>query len=419
MMRRRWSSQLACSAGPVRRIPAALCIGIAVAMGLDAAAQPSDVPGIGTDLLNAIPGASEEPQITPPAMQAEPPAPGSSVETVIPAPDVLAPPEPLAPPAPPATTPVSSDPQDMLAELWRLAVATGLTTLGYTEWLAELVQGGTPTPAPLDQAGRTREASAAWGDRTGPVTLGQAGRVVTTFGESIPTAFCSPLTVCYIELEPGEELTDTPSWGDTVRWQVAAKVQGSGPETIVLEIKPADDASSTNIVIPTDRRLYTITLVNDPSIHTPILSFHYPDTEAQQIAEAIAARAAEEREEAQAAAAAARAAEDARQARLAARGVETSTGALEADQLNFSFRIDGRAPFRPVRVFSDGERTYIDLHPDYRGELPAIVGGPGESNAALNTRVTRGGTRLVADRVIRDIWLQAGRTRIRIRGGRD
>lgn len=418
MMRRRWLSQFAGCADRVRGIPRVLCIGIAVTMSSDAPAQPTDVPGIGTDLLSGTPGPGDEERVTATAVGAETPMPPPSAETETPTLEVQPSPLPLALPALPAAEPLPGNPQDVLTEVWRQAVATGLTTLGYNEWIAELVQGGAPAPAPLNQASRTREASARWGDRTGPVTLGQAGRVVTSFGESIPTAFCSPLTVCYIELEPGEELTDTPSWGDTVRWQVTAKIQGNDPETIVLEIKPADDATSTNIVIPTDRRLYTISLVNDPLIHTPILSFHFPDTEARQIAEAIAAREAEEREAAEAAAAAARAAAEARQARLATRGVETSNGALEADQLNFSFQIDGRAPFRPVRVFSDGERTYIDLHPNYRGELPAIVAGPGESNAALNTRVTRGGTRLVADRVIRDIWLQAGRSRVRIRGGR-
>ena len=130
------------------------------------------------------------------------------------------------------------------------------------------------------QAGRTRAVSERWLNRSGPVALGRSGRVITTFGAAIPVAYCAPLTICYIELEPGEVLTDTPSWGDTARWQVAVKVQGSDPETLVLEVKPSDDAEITNLVIPTDRRLYTINLVNDPEIHTPILTFLYPDSEA-------------------------------------------------------------------------------------------------------------------------------------------
>ncbi len=238
---------------------------------------------------------------------------------------------------------------------------------------------------------------------------------MTTFGAAIPQALCSPLTVCYIELEKGEKLTDTPSWGDTARWQVVAKVQGRDPETVVLEVKPAEDAGHTNLVIPTDRRLYTISLVSDPDVHTPILSFRYPDSAARAAEAAIEERRKREAEEEAAATAAAEAVASARRARLDREGVSTAAGTRLVEDLDFGFRIDGDAPFRPVRVFADGNRTYIDLHPRYRGTLPAVIPGRGEENQALNTRVTEGGDRLVADRVISDIWLQAGRKRVRIR----
>ena len=331
---------------------------------------------------------------------------------------------------PPAeTAPAETPVREMLAGLWRAAVASGETTHGFEVWLAEALGGadgaaaGTgrsaapalPARMPSDQAGRTRLASERWLARAGPVALGDAGRVVTTFGSAIPTVFCAPLMVCYIELERGEVITGTPSWGDTARWQVGTKVQGFDPETVLVEVKPAADAQLTNIVIPTDRRVYTINLVNDPDVHTPILSFLYPDSAARAAAEAVAARdaeraearAAEDRRKAQAAAA--------RGAELARSGVTTQTGTVAAERLDFGFRVEGKAPFRPVRVFADGRRTYIDLHPEYRGAMPVIVAGPGEGNAALNTRVTRDGTRLVADRVITDIWLQSGRKRVRIR----
>ena len=307
----------------------------------------------------------------------------------------------------PAGTAASAevDPRAMLADLWRAAVGAGETTLGFDAWLAEAGLGpahtGPATPLPADQAGRTRAISERWLSRAGPVALGTAGRVVTVFGSAIPTAFCSPLLVCYIELEAGEVLTGTPSWGDSVRWQVLAKDQGLDPVTVVFEVKPAEDAGITNLVIPTDRRLYTINLVNDREVHTPILAFSYPDTAAREASEAIA------RADADAAAV--------RNAELARSGVQTDRGRVAAGDLDFGFRVDGRAAFRPVRVFADGSKTYIDLPPGFRGALPAIVAGPGETNAALNTRVAENGTRLVADRVITDIYLQSGRTRVRIR----
>ena len=335
------------------------------------------------------------------------------------APPTSAPQAPAAPAAPSAS-PAASSAQALLAGLWREAVASGETTLGFGAWLNETLgveSAGLQKPVdlPADQAGRTRAMSERWRARAGPVAVGAAGRVVTTFGAAIPTAFCAPLMVCYIELEPGEVLTNTPSMGDTVRWQVRVKSQGVDPETMVIEIKPSEDAQITNLVIPTDRRLYTINLVNDPQVHTPILSFLYPDSDERRIAQEIAARDARKAEAQAAATRKTQAAAAARAADLKRSGVPTATGAVPADRLDFGFRIEGRAPFRPVRVFADGRRTYIDLHPGYRGPLPVILAGPGEANKALNTRVTQGGTRLVADRVIADISLQHGKKRVRIR----
>lgn len=207
-------------------------------------------------------------------------------------------------PAISGSTVTPSDPLGDVRRRWRDAVAAGSTDLGFRAWVLSVLgpesgpvgpeadrprnlKNGPQTddagPAAKDnsraerpQAERTRDVSQRWRERAGPVALGDAGRVVTTYGASVPTAFCAPLIVCYIELEPGEVLTDTPSWGDTARWQVTVKVQGADPETMVLEIKPSEDAGLTNLVIPTDRRLYTIHLVNDPGVSTPILSFRYP-----------------------------------------------------------------------------------------------------------------------------------------------
>ncbi|MXW85600.1 MAG: hypothetical protein F4Z55_06675 [Boseongicola sp. SB0667_bin_21] len=103
-------------------------------------------------------------------------------------------------------------------------------------------------------------------------------RVVVTFGEDIPRAYCAPARPCHIELEPAEELTDNPSWGDTLGWQVTSRVHGRDPATVVVIAMPVPEAPTTSLVIPTDRRLYWIELVNSTVRHTAILSFKWPDT---------------------------------------------------------------------------------------------------------------------------------------------
>ena len=377
-----------------------------------AASQPASAPvaqdgGPAGPVLAEGTGSGQEPEPESVLEQAvaAAPAPETAPGAASGSPDLVAAAEP------------GQTPLELLKELWREAVASGETAEGFETWLSAELNPGPATAAPAtSQAARSREVAVAWDGRTSPVAAGPAGRVVTTFGEAIPVAHCSPLKVCYIELEPGEELTDTPSIGDSARWQFVPKIQGRAPaERVVIEIKPAQDAKDTNLVIPTDRRLYSISLVNDPDYHTPILAFRWPDSEARAAAEGIERRRAEELalEEATAAEAAGRA--EIRAAELARSGVPTESGASTAELLDFRFRVSGDAPFRPVRVFSDGARTYIDLHPSYRGALPAIVAGRGEGNAALNTRVSASGSRLVADRVLTDVWLQSGKQRVRIR----
>ena len=399
------------------RSSSAVAASLMLALAAGAVAQEGTgtnfLEGIETGTVGESPSISDgQPATEPPDGTGQPPLPVLEAEEAEP---VTEPEEPVTPPE--VTEEPPPGPRQLLMDLWREDVLGGRTALGFKEWLSEALapDEGAPNRSPGGQAARTRLVAQEWAERAGPVTLGAAGRVVTVYGEAIPTAHCSPLTVCYIELEPGERLTDTPSWGDTARWQVVAKIQGDDPETVVLEIKPAEDARTTNLVIPTDRRLYTIALVNDPEVHTPILAFRWPDSEARALAEEVARTAARKAAEVEARDAAERAETELREVRLDREGVPTAVGAAPAEILDFRFRLDGQAPFRPVRVFADAERTYIDLHPSYRGPLPAVVPGPGEGNDALNTRVTRDGTRLVADRHISDIWLQSGRKRVRIR----
>jgi type IV secretion system protein VirB9 len=85
--------------------------------------------------------------------------------------------------------------------------------------------------------------------------------------------------------------------------------------------------------------------------------------------------------------------------------------------LNFAYRIEGRAPWRPVRVYDDGRQTFIEF-PDAvaRGDLPPIfLRGSGGDLELVNYRVVGG--RMVLDRLIEvaELRLQQGRKQIAVR----
>lgn len=91
-------------------------------------------------------------------------------------------------------------------------------------------------------------------------TLGEVerdGDVVTyAFGGATPRLITSPLRLSVIELERGEVISERGVLiGDSKRWTVVVSQVGERP---VLALKPERCGLSTNLVVLTDRRLYTL-----------------------------------------------------------------------------------------------------------------------------------------------------------------
>lgn len=179
------------------------------------------------------------------------------------------------------------------------------------------------------------------------------------FGHSTPVVRCAPLAVCDIELEPGEVVLDVAT-GDSSRWIIDQMTSGpaerSSPHVVV---KPVDFNLSTNLLIATNRRTYTILLVSPRSEERPEsvarrVAFWYPDDLVRHLRDAEAVQAA-----------------------AAARSAEASASVLEVTdptQLNYRYSVRPHHRAAPLRVLDDGERTYIQLPANAsRQETPALV----------------------------------------------
>lgn len=235
---------------------------------------------------------------------------------------------------------------------------------------------------------------------------GEDGSVKYLFGATMPTLVCTPLEVCSIKLQPGEVVNDVHA-GDTVRWKITPATQGSGAATTTLIIvKPTDAGLTTNLLVTTDRRVYTIKLASTQKDWIPVLSFDYPDDVEREWGAWKAA-----------------------QVRETAANTMPATGQNLA-HLDFGFRLSGDNPsWKPVRVYSDGEKTYIQFaSATFGGEAPALValaddGGmfSNPSEQLVNYRVV--GDRYVVDKVIERAALitGVGRKQVKVvitRGGR-
>lgn len=202
--------------------------------------------------------------------------------------------------------------------------------------------------------------SGKWRGSTGLVTKGADGKVIFLFGEIQPSVVCSPLQVCDIELQGGEVVRDVLV-GDTVRWKVEPATSGAaGGQAIHLIVKPSEPGLITSMVVTTSRRTYHIQLKSHPNQYMARVGFEYPDDVSTKLADI--------------------------NARLEA-SIIPGAG-VPAEGLNFSYSVSGRASWRPTRVYSDGQKTYIQFPRSISGQdAPVLFVVSGGQNRIVNYRM--------------------------------
>jgi type IV secretion system protein VirB9 len=226
---------------------------------------------------------------------------------------------------------------------------------------------------PLNAAAREAVGlSADWKEgAAAPVATDSSGRVLYSFGAGLPTVVCAPLRVCTIELQQGEKVTSEPHLGDTVRWNSALAFYGTGEaETPVVVLKPQASGLDTNLLVTTDRRAYYVRLVSQSSEYIARLAFTYPDDDLKRWkAETDAHYAAVE---------------------ASAKAKTQPVALLSAEKLHFAYTVKGGSIFtKPLRVFDDSQKTYIQMRPEIQNrELPVLlVLGPDGKGEVTNYRV--------------------------------
>lgn len=210
---------------------------------------------------------------------------------------------------------------------------------------------------------------------------GADGSVKYLFGATQPTLVCAPLEPCNIVLQAGEVVNDIHV-GDKPRWIITPATMGAGAtEATVLVVKPKDVGLQSSVTVTTDRRLYSIKLVSKQKEWMPFLSFDYPD-DMERAWAAYRERHAK----------------------------QTYSNTMPTGQnlanLDFGFKVGGDSPsWKPVRVYTDGSKTYIQFpSANFGGEAPALVAkGEGGWFSKAPTKLINYrpiGDRYVVDKVI-------------------
>jgi len=205
-------------------------------------------------------------------------------------------------------------------------------------------------------------ASQQWGAQSNAPAAGPDGRVLYSYGAGMPTVVCAPLRVCIVEMEPGEKILGEPQIGDSVRWNVAPAVYGEGSlATALIVLKPQGPGLDTNMLITTDRRAYYLRLISKPTDYVARVAFAYPDDDRQRWQRHLLEQ---------------RTSEEAASAKVL-------PAMIAIEKMNFDYRVTGgTTQIRPVRVFDDGAKTYLQMPPAIEHmEAPVllVIGTDGQS----------------------------------------
>lgn len=189
--------------------------------------------------------------------------------------------------------------------------------------------------------------------------------------------YTSPGQITDIALEPGESLTGAGpiAAGDTARWIIGDTESGSGvTRRVHVLVKPTRPDITTNLVITTDRRIYMLELRAGANPYMPAVAWAYPQPPASQ-----------------------------RQA------IPLTPVIPAAAARNYRYALSGdNPPWRPVAVYDDGRRVYVEFPRGIvQGEMPPlfVIGSEGELQIA-NSRIYR--NILIVDRLFGAAELRLG-----------
>ncbi|MFZ5676721.1 MAG: P-type conjugative transfer protein TrbG [Pseudomonadota bacterium] len=186
-----------------------------------------------------------------------------------------------------------------------------------------------------------------------------------------------------ISLQLGEKLQSV-SAGDTVRWVVGDTTSGEGTaQQVHILVKPIAADLKTNLVITTDRRTYHLELESTDETYMSALSWTYPEDELFAISK--------RNEEA-----------------IGTTSIPVD-GGVSFENLNFRYRIEGRAPWKPLRAFDDGSKVYIQFGDSLpKGEAPPLFVASSKGDPALVNYRVKNNTYIV-DRLFAVAELRLGR----------
>ena len=211
-----------------------------------------------------------------------------------------------------------------------------------------------------------------WLDNGNKSFRGEDGSVSFLYGATMPRVIVAPLKITDIQFQMGEMIKDV-QLGDTTRWMTSPSISGDGKNQIShLLVKTTDVGLETTLFVSTNKRTYHMNLFSRKYEYMPIVGFKYRD-EINKKWDAYTNHFKEEKKRQQA----------------SKRFKMTSALSKNIDSLDFEYTITGETSWKPLRVYNDGIKTYIQMPNNMKYQEAPIfmVLDKGDNNQLVNYRL--------------------------------
>ena len=211
-----------------------------------------------------------------------------------------------------------------------------------------------------------------WLDNGNKSFRGEDGSVSFLYGATMPRIIVAPLKITDIQFQVGETIKDV-QLGDTTRWMTSPSISGDGKNQIShLLVKTTDVGLESTLFVSTNKRTYHMNLFSRKDEYMPIVGFKYKD-EINQKWDAYNNHLKKEKKIQQAS----------KSFKI------TSALSKNIDSLDFEYTITGEASWKPLRVYNDGMKTYIQMPSSMKYQEAPIfmVLDKGDNNQLVNYRL--------------------------------
>ena len=216
--------------------------------------------------------------------------------------------------------------------------------------------------------------------------------------------YAKPDYITTIMLAPDESINFIGG-GDTENW-LLEQSQGAEKNTNLVHIRPIEAGLATNLVVVTNKRLYTFNIESTENMYNPLITFQYPYEQtitvyrSEDMGDGSVTGITDT---------------NSKVTDKTTKVIDTKTGIITEVKNNENYRISNKkVTFSPSKIYDDGKFTYIEFKDEIKNyEMPVFYILDGKDLNLTNFEIK--GNQMIVERLFDKAILKVGTQEIKIR----